>query len=88
MAIKFSFGKCKTKATYSARLEQKGSLDLSRIKQKFTATLETPILLVITVEDMEIVVHRYGELLFKKGSDVAKMENLAEQIYSIGLQKG
>ena len=88
MAIKFSFGKCKTKATYSARLEQKGSMDLNKIKQAFKVTLETPILLVIAVEDMEIVVHGYGELLFKKGSDAATMEKLAEQIYAVGLKKG
>ncbi|MBI4981467.1 hypothetical protein HZC30_08010 [Candidatus Woesearchaeota archaeon] len=86
MTIKFSLGKCKTKAAYSAKLNQKGRLDLAKIKTKYGAILETPILLVIKVEGIEIVVHSHGELMFKNCAQVDWMEKTAEEIYEIGLR--
>jgi hypothetical protein len=83
--INFSLGKCKTKATYSAKLRQKGKLDLTKIAQKFTVLMETPILLVIEAREIEVIVHSYGELLFKKCEDVKLMEKIAKDIYSTGL---
>jgi hypothetical protein len=86
MTIKFSLGKCKTKAAYSAKLQQKGKLNLTKIKAKYDAILETPILLVIKVNGTEIVVHSHGELMFKNCADVDWMEKVAEEIYTIGLK--
>lgn len=87
----FSLGKCKTKATYSAKLKQTGAqlrkLDLLKIKQQFEVLLETPILLVIKVEGIEVIVHSYGELLFKNCEDFPLMERLAEKIYRVGLKE-
>ncbi len=84
--IRFSLAKCKTKAAYSARLLHKGKLDLQRIKNTFETILETPILLVVKIQGMEIIVHGYGELMFKTGKDVALMEKIAEEIYETGLK--
>ncbi len=86
MAINFSLGKCKTKAAYSAKLRQKGKLNLAKIKTKYGAVLETPILLVIKIDGVEIVVHSHGELMFKNCNDVSWMEKTAEEIYGIGLR--
>ncbi len=87
----FSLGKCKTKATYSAKLNQTGAqpkkLDLLKIKQHFEVLLETPILLVIKLAGVEIIVHGYGELLFKDCEDFPLMEKLAEKIYAVGLKE-
>ena len=83
--VNYTLAKCKTKASYSAKLAQKGKLNLDAIKKKFTVTVDTPILLVITVEGVEVIVHGYGELLFKNSSDVALLEQLAKRIYDIGL---
>jgi len=77
----FEVKKCKTKAAYSTKLTQQGQLDLSRIKSKFPTTFESPILLVINVDGYEIVVHKYGELLFKNGTDENKIRRIAEQVY-------
>ena len=87
MAIKFSLGKCKTKATFSAKLKKQNKLDLKKIAKKFKVVMETPILLVIKVEGIEIIVHGYGELLFKKCEDTELMEKIAKEIYEIGLEK-
>ncbi|MBI2669362.1 hypothetical protein HYX14_05980 [Candidatus Woesearchaeota archaeon] len=82
---RFSLAKCKTKAAYSARLLQKGKLDLQKVKSKFETILETPILLVVKIQGMEVIVHSYGELMFKNGNDMALMEKIAEEIYKVGL---
>jgi hypothetical protein len=84
--IKFSLAKCKTKAAFSAKLLQKGKLNLDKIKSKYETLLETPILIVIKIKDVEIIVHSHGELMFKSGNDTAWMEKTAEEIYELGLK--
>lgn len=81
----FNLAKCRTKAAYSAKLKRQGRLDLDKIKKEFEVVLETPILLVIKAEGVEIIVHGYGELLFKRCEDIEKMSRLAEKIYEAGL---
>jgi hypothetical protein len=85
--IKFSLAKCKTKAAYSAKLMQKGKLDLAKIKKKFEVLMETPILLVIKTKTGEVIVHSHGEILFKKCTDTELMEKIANEIYKTGLEK-
>ena len=86
--IPFTLEKCKTRAGYSAKLPSPRKLNLSCIKKEFEVLLETPILLVVKVEGMEIVVHGFGELLFKnsKEGDLEKMRKVAEKIYDLGLK--
>ncbi len=84
--IKFSLGKCKTKAAYSAKLLHAQKLNLAAIKEKFSILLATPILLVIKVDNVEIIVHGYGELLFKDCSDIPLMEKIAQEVYQVGLK--
>lgn len=81
----FTIEKCKTKAAYSSKLKHQQKLDLTKIKDQFKIILETPILLVVTVEGIEIIVHRYGELLFKNCNDINLMEKIAKKIYDVGL---
>jgi hypothetical protein len=81
MTIKFSLAKCKTKAAYSAKLQQKGKLDLKKVKENFEVLMETPILLVIKTEAGEVIVHSHGEILFKGCKDVELMEKISKKIY-------
>ncbi len=83
----FTVAKCKTKATYSAKLQKPQTLNLKSIQKQFDIILETPILLVIKVDHIEIIVHSYGELLFKSGEDMNWMEKTAKKIYEVGLKK-
>ncbi|MFH0701341.1 MAG: hypothetical protein V2A62_02810 [Candidatus Woesearchaeota archaeon] len=87
MPIKFTLGKCKTRAAYSAKLQQKGKLDLLKIRKRYETILETPILLVIKVNGIEIVVHSHGELMFKECEDVVFMERTSKEIYESALIK-
>jgi len=84
--IEFTVEKCKTKAAYSAKLKKQQKLDLKKIKDKFSVVLETPILLVVSVEGVEVIIHGYGELLFKRCQDVDLMRKIAERIYGVGLK--
>jgi len=87
MVIDFTVEKCKTKATYSAKLKKQQQLNLKAIAEKIEVVMETPILLVIKEEGVEAVVHKYGEILFKNCADVALMEKIAEKIFKEGLRK-
>ena len=83
--IDFTLEKCKTKAAYSAKLKRQRQLDLQALKQKLEIVLETPLLLVVKEEGVEIIVHGYGELLFKRCEDTDLMRKIAEKIYAVGL---
>ena len=85
--INFTLEKCKTKAAHSAKLKRQQQLDLQKIKNRFETILETPILLVLKVEDIEVIVHGYGELLFKNCQDQDLMRKIAAMIYEAGLKK-
>lgn len=87
MSIKFTLGKCKTRAAFSAKLQQKGKLDLLKIRKKYETILETPILLVIKVRGIEIIVHSHGELMFKECEDQKFMEEVSNEIYELALTK-
>tara|TARA_Y100000310_G_scaffold236738_1_gene239982 strand:- start:74 stop:331 length:258 start_codon:yes stop_codon:yes gene_type:complete len=84
--VKFTLNKCKTKAAYSAKLVKRGKLNLDKVAEKYEVILETPILLVINSKAGEVIVHGYGELLFKKCENIDLMKEVAEEIYSIGLE--
>lgn len=85
----FTLEKCKTRAGYSSKLPSSQKLNLAKIKQQFEVILETPILLVIREQGLEIVVHGYGELLFKNGTEGQNelMRKVAEKVYGVGLGK-
>ena len=85
--IEFTLGKCKTRAAYSAKLRKQGVLDLKRVAKKFIVVLETPIVLVISVSGVEVIVHQYGELVFKKCEDMELMERMAREVYGVGMGK-
>jgi len=86
MEPKFTLTKCKTKAAYSAKLVKKNKLNLDKVAEKYEVILETPILLVINSKAGEVIVHGYGELLFKKCENIDLMKKVAEEIYSVGLK--
>ena len=87
MKIHFSLSKCKSKAAYSTKLKKRQRLNLHEISNNYEVVLETPILLVIKVENIEIIVHKHGELMFKNCFDTDLMERIAEEVYEVGLER-
>ncbi|MBI3033427.1 hypothetical protein HYY69_08190 [Candidatus Woesearchaeota archaeon] len=83
--------KCKTRAAISCRfpddLRHKIKLDLAELKKRFSVKSDAGIALVLEIDSLEIIVHGYGELLFKT-IDPAKLdriEKIAHKIYKAGL---
>lgn len=85
--MEFTFEKCKTKGAYSAKLKLKEKLDLKKLNGHFEILAETPVLFLIKAGNHEIVVHAYGEVLFKNGDNQEEMKALASQIYTLTLGK-
>ena len=85
--ITFTVEKCKSRAGYLANLKSAQKLNLQNIQSHFEVVLETPILLVVKVDEVEVVVHGFGELLFKHCDDIGLMKMTAERIYEAGLGK-
>jgi adenylyltransferase/sulfurtransferase len=79
----FTVQKCKTRKGWSAKPRRNIRLDLDSIKKRFKVILDTPILLVIDHEG-EIVVHDYGELLFKELNDERRIKEISDEIYVAG----
>ena len=77
---KFIIKLCKTKASYSTKINKK--LDLNKISKKYKTIVKTPILLIIKKDNYEIIVHNYGELIFKNLKDENKIKKIAQEIYN------
>ncbi len=86
MDPEFILAKCKTKAAFSAKLKRPQKLDLGKIKSMFETIFETPVLLVVREQGVEIIVHGYGELMFQNCSDTEVMEKIAKKVYEVGLK--
>lgn len=81
----FTINRCKTKAKFSVKLNKNTKLNLAKIASNFGVIVETPILLVLKIGKEEIIVHDYGEILFKSLEDEEKIENIAKKIYGVGI---
>ena len=76
---------CKTKAAFSVKPSGKCKLNFEKLKEEFEVILDNPIALVLKVDGEEIVVHNYGELLFKTLKEVEKIKQIADKIYEVAL---
>ncbi|MFC1741337.1 hypothetical protein ACFL3V_02275 [Nanoarchaeota archaeon] len=79
----FTINRCKTKKGFSVKPKSNIKLNLKSISKKFKTTLDADVLLVIDNEG-EIIVHGYGELIFKELDDKDKIKSIAEEIYRAG----
>ncbi len=83
----FMISKCRTKAAFTAKPLKQVKLNLQKLKEQFGTAIETPILLLVEVDGIAVIVHEYGELVFKNCADVQLMERIAERVYGAGVDK-
>ncbi len=83
----FKLYPCNTDKSCKAKLNKRQSLDLNNLKKKFKVISDAGIALVIKVDGYEVIVHGYGELVFKAGKDVKEetLKKIAKDIYSVAL---
>ncbi|MBW2964372.1 HesA/MoeB/ThiF family protein [Candidatus Woesearchaeota archaeon] len=74
---------CKTKKGWTVRPKRNVKLNLGEIKKRFRVVMDANVLLVLDHEG-EIVVHGYGELLFKDLKDEKRIREIAEDIFMAG----
>jgi molybdopterin-synthase adenylyltransferase len=79
--IDYTLAKCKTRAAYSAKPKRNMKLNLGKVKKSFEIVLDTPIVVVIKEQNVEIIVHNHGELIFKNSDNQELMNQLARKIY-------
>lgn len=80
--LMFEIKECKSKGGYTVKPLKNLKLDFAKIKKNFKIIFDSPIALVIQEDGIEIVIHKYGELLVKKCRDIKKIETLAKRIYT------
>ncbi|MBI5798288.1 hypothetical protein HZA98_05315 [Candidatus Woesearchaeota archaeon] len=78
----FDIKECKTKGGYEVKPREKKKLDFSLLRKKFELVFDSPIALVLRVQGVEVIVHKYGELLVKQCKDVKKIESIARSVYA------
>ena len=80
--IEFDVGPCKAKGGISVKPKNQIKLDLNKIKTKYEVLLDTQILIVIKHKELgEIVIHSYGEMIFKDSKDENKIKEFANGIF-------
>ena len=82
----FKISECKTKSSFITKPNKRMNLNIKNIVKEFETIQDAGIIAVITVDKEEIIVHDYGELLFKTWTDTNKIRNVARKIYELGLK--
>lgn len=80
----FIISECKTKSSFLAKPRKKIRLDIRKITKEFKTLQDAGIIAVIDVDGEEIIVHDYGELVFKTKTNVKEIRDIAQKIYGIG----
>lgn len=83
----FKLYPCNTDRSCKAKLNKRQSLNINNIKKYFKVISDAGIALVIEADGIEVIVHGYGELVFKAGKDVKEetLKKIAKDIYSAAL---
>ncbi|MBI4453889.1 hypothetical protein HY636_04570 [Candidatus Woesearchaeota archaeon] len=86
----FTITSCKTKQSCKAKLNKRQNLNLKNLKEKFNIVSDAGIALVLSVDGVEVVVHGYGELIFKIKTgknkvSQAEIEKIAKKIFDVCL---
>ena len=84
----FTITPFKTKQSCKAKLNKPQKLNLINLNTKFKITSYAGIALVLNVDGMEVIVHGYGELIFKtenKKVTEKDIEHIARKIFDTAL---
>lgn len=72
---------CASKAAYKIVPTAKVRLDLSALKSAYPVKIDADIALVITIQDVDVTVHSFGEIQFTQMCDRHLVETIAEHLY-------
>ncbi len=77
--------KCKTRQGYKVKPDKRLQLDMHKLKhiQLIQIIHWTPIVAICKYKEVEIIIHRYGELQFKEDLDIEIIRNMAMELYCL-----
>ncbi|MBT4823581.1 hypothetical protein HN695_06110 [Candidatus Woesearchaeota archaeon] len=83
----FTLEQCKTDLSCKAKLIKRKKLNLANIKDKFDVVTDAGIALVLSINKLEVVVHGFGEIVFKTGKNIekVKLKKIAQKVFECGL---
>ncbi|MEK6940896.1 MAG: HesA/MoeB/ThiF family protein [Nanoarchaeota archaeon] len=73
--------RCKERGGWSIKSEKK-VVNLESIRQKFSVTIDTPLVVVIKVNGHEVIVHGHGELIVKDDLPMQQLEDIGRKVFS------
>ena len=76
---------CKTKAAYAAKPKRHLKMNLEKLKNKYNIKADAGIVLIADIDGEDVIIHSFGEILFKGCKDIKKMHRIAEDIYKVAL---
>lgn len=80
----YTIKRCKTKATFEVIPKIKRKMNFEKLKKTFKVVADTPMILILEIEDEEVIVYEHGELMFKSCEKGDKIRRITEAIYSAG----
>jgi len=76
----FTIKLCKNKGSYEVIPKNKLKLNLNKLKS-FEIIEDAKIFIIVKIDNCEIIVQNYGDLIFKDCEDKEKIKRIAEEIY-------
>ncbi|OVE74679.1 hypothetical protein BVX95_01490, partial [archaeon D22] len=76
----FEIKECETKAMYRVKLKERKHLDMSKL-QDFEVVMDGGMIVIVSIDGHEVIVHDYGELIFKELKDTEKIREVSQTIY-------
>lgn len=79
--VDFEINECETKAMYRVKLKKRAHLNMKNLNG-FEIVMDGGMIVIIKVEGEEIIVHDFGELIFKTLKNTDKIREISEVVYS------
>ncbi|MBS3164271.1 hypothetical protein J4439_02475 [Candidatus Woesearchaeota archaeon] len=79
--MEFELRPCKSKAALEAVPSAQVRLDFGRIAARYSPLARTPQVLVLSVDAVQVVVHRFGKLTFRDCAE-RRAREIATRLYA------
>jgi hypothetical protein len=81
----FRIQKCKQKAAFAAKPLKQVKLDLKKVAKHFETLFESPVMVLIKVDDCRALVEKHGEIIFRDYKTKEEYEKIAQKVYDESL---
>ncbi len=79
--MNFEIKPCKTKGAIKTKPKKQVKLDFSKLKN-YEIVVKTPVAIIIKIQNIELMVQKFGEITFKNCQDENLIKKIATRIYN------